>query len=77
MKKSIKTKANENVEEARVEDVTAASSIATTLNIEAALLHMMSKMDLVVGKINALSDRVSACEFAIGTAFGRNAADDE
>jgi centriolar protein POC1 len=77
MKKSIKTKANENVEEARVEDVTAASSTATTLNIEAALLHMMSKMDLVVGKINALSDRVSACEFAIGTAFGRNAADDE
>lgn len=38
---------------------------------------MMNKMDLVVGKINALSERVSACEYAIGSAFGRNAADDE
>lgn len=78
MKKITKT-FNENDEESAGDKVelSASASSTTTLNIEAALLHMMNKMDLVVDKMNALSDRVSACEYALGSAFGRNAADDE
>jgi len=77
MKKITKT-FNENDEESAGDKVKLSSSASsTTLNIEAALLHMMNKMDLVVDKISALSDRVSACEYALGSAFGRNAADDE
>ena len=73
--KSNKLSSSSNETNSNEEEMT--ETTLSSLNIEAALVHMMNKMDLVVGKINALSERVSACEYAIGSAFGRNAADDE